>query len=302
MNTNLAILIPVYNALPHTIKCLTLLNSMIKLSAESEIQTIIIDDGSSDGTEKWIRENFPKTTILKGEGNLWWSGGINVGIKYALRRCRAEYILWWNNDIIPESDYFQNLLLILQNKEVMIGGSKIYYAHQKNIIWSMGGIFDTKTGKKFMIGMNEPDGEQFNKVTEVDWLPGMGTFIHKSVFEKIGLVDDNNFPQYHGDSDFTFRATLAGYRIQVFPQLKIWNDKSNSGLLHQNNYKLLIRSLKDIKSNYHLLKDIRFYRRYATSPLAYQTLAYKYCFYLGGFIKWKFLSLLGQTKKEHYKI
>lgn len=298
MSVKVVVLIPVYNALQHTVKCLNSLFTMIGDINSDEVRIIVIDDGSSDGTEEWIRKNHPKTIILKGQGDLWWSGGINVGLKYALRRCEAEYILWWNNDIIPAPDYFQKLLHILEQKDVMIGGSKIYYSNQPETIWSMGGIFDTKTGSKYMIGMNEPDSEKYEGIKEVDWLPGMGTFVHRRVFEKIGLVDDVNFPQYHGDSDFTFRATLAGYKIKVFPELKIWNDKSNSGLLHQSSYKLLFKSLNDIKSNYHLMKDIRFYRRYARSPFAYQTLAYKYCYYVGGFIKWKFLNLLGQTKKE----
>ena len=298
MSTKISILIPVYNSLNHTEKCLNSICTMIGKLDPDDVRVIVIDDGSSDGTEEWIRKNFRKVIILKGDGNLWWGGAINVGIRYALKRCLSDYILWWNNDITPAPDYLENLIEIIDKHKVPIGGSKIYYSHQKDLIWSMGGIFDTKSGRKYMIGMNEMDGEKYNLITEVDWLPGMGTFIHRSVFEKIGFVDNENFPQYHGDSDFTFRATLAGYSIKVYPQLKIWNDKSNSGLLHQNSYKLLLRSLNDVKSNYHLVKDIRFYRRYATSAAAYQTLAYKYCYYVGGFIKWKLMNLLGQTKHE----
>jgi GT2 family glycosyltransferase len=299
MNSEIVVLIPVFNALHHTIKCLDSLTAMInKLSSPKVIEIIVIDDGSTDGTEMWMEANYPQITILKGDGNLWWSGSINAGIRHVLSNSQSEYILWWNNDILPSQDYFEKLLQIVTSEDVMIGGSKIYYAGRQNIVWSMGGVFDTRSGKKYMIGMGEPDNSSFDVVTEADWLPGMGTLIHRSVFEKIGLVDEVNFPQYHGDSDFTFRATLAGYKIKVYPELKIWNDKSNSGLMHNNSYKLLIRSLKDIKSNYHLMKDIMFYRRYVSSPIAYQTLAYKYCYYIGGFIKWKFLNLFGQTKKE----
>ncbi len=297
MSTKLSILIPVYNALHHTKNCLNSIFSLIA-ATDYDIKVIVIDDGSTDGTEEWISKNFPQVIILKGEGNLWWSGAINTGTEYALKQCLSDYVLWWNNDITPAPDYFKNLMQIIDQENIAIGGSKIYYAHQKNLVWSMGGIFNTKTGRKYMIGMNEDDCDQFDKIIEVDWLPGMGTFIHKSVFDNIGFVDNKYFPQYHGDSDFTYRATLAGYKIKVFPQLKIWNDKSNSGLLHQNSYRLLIRSLNDVKSNYHLLKDIRFYKRYATSPVAYQTLAYKYCYYLGGFLKWKLLNLLGHAKHE----
>lgn len=162
----------------------------------------------------------------------------------------------------------------------------------------MGGLFDEHSGTKFTIGMNKADANKYNEITDADWLPGMGTLIHKSLFEKIGLVNAKDFPQYHGDSNFTYRAKLAGYPIKVFPQLKIWNDKSNSGLQHFNNFRLLIRSLNDIKSNYHFGKDLLFYRKHASSPIAYTALFLKYYYYIGGFLKWKFLSLLGQSKNN----
>lgn len=267
-----------------------------KLNNPERIKIIVINDGSTDATNEWITNNFPETVLLQGDGSLWWSGAINKGIEHAINYLNHEYILWWNNDITPADNYLNELIKIIDTDSPMIGGSKIYYAAKRDVVWSMGGVFDTRTGRKYMIGMNEADSDQFNYNREVDWLPGMGTFIHSSVFKNIGLVDNIDFPQYHGDSDFTFRARLAGIKIVVYPELKIWNDKSNSGLMHQNNYKQLVRSLKDIKSNYHFSKDVNFYRRYATSAMAYQTLAYKYCYYIGGFLKWKLLNSFGISK------
>jgi len=298
MTNHISIIIPVFNGLNYTKKCLKDLNEGINLSPEpSRFSIIIVDDGSTDGTAQWVQDNYPGTIVLQGDGNLWWSGGINKGTRYALDVLNTDYILWWNNDIVTSGEYFKNLYRLLQQDKIMIGGSKIYYANS-NRVWSMGGIFDTRSGEKYMTGMNEPDNDKYSVIHEADWLPGMGTFIHRSVFEKTGMVDEVNFPQYHGDSDFTFRAKLAGYNILVYPELKIWNDKTNSAILHNNNYSQLIRTLNDIKSNYHIAKDILFYRRYSTSALAYKTLAFKYCYYVGGFIKWKLLNMLGFTKKE----
>jgi len=296
----IAVLIPVHNGIHFTIKCLDGLFPMIseKRGSNAEFQLIVIDDGSDDGTMEWISHHHPHTIILKGDGNLWWSGGINMGTRFALEELNYDYLLWWNNDISPAADYFNALETILIKDAPRIAGSKIYFAHNPQVIWSMGGIFNTRNGEKFMTGMNQNDSEEFNRIYNADWLPGMGTIVHRSVVDKIGLLDDKNFPQYHGDSDFTFRAKLAGYDIKVYPQLKIWNDKSNSGLLHRDRLNLLFRSLNDIKSNYHIGKDFLFYRLYATSVLAYQTLVIKYCLYVGGFVKWRILSLLGVRKNR----
>lgn len=298
MKLRISIIIPVYNTLSLTKKCLEeIYHNLNSDMLTDNFEVIIVDDGSKDGTSQWISENYPKTTILKGDGSLWWSGGINMGIKHAIHNLKSDYVLWWNNDLSAEPIYFKNLYDLLESKQIEIGGSKIYYA-DSNRVWSMGGFFDTVSGRKHMIGMNEPDTDQYNNITEADWLPGMGTFIRRDLFSKIGYVDNVNFPQYHGDSDFTYRAKLAGYRIFVYPQLKIWNDKSNSGILHNNSLKQLIKTLGDTKSQYHFYKDVAFYRKYATSVFAYRTLAYKYCYYLGGFVKWKILNKIGLTKKQ----
>lgn len=298
MSLKISIIIPVYNHLQHTQQSLKEIYDRLSLIEDNlKPFVIVVDDGSSDGTASWIKANYPQTIVLTGDGNLWWSGAINEGSIYALEVLDTDYILWWNNDITMSKDYMVKLYDIIKAKKIDIGGSKIYYANSSRI-WSMGGKFDTRSGRKYMTGMDEMDKPEYGEITSADWLPGMGTFIHKSVFSKIGFVDSSNFPQYHGDSDFTFRATLSGYRIKVYPELKIWNDKSNSGIAHNNNYRQLFKTLNDNRSNYHLAKDLAFYKRYSTSALAYRTLLYKYCYYVGGFLKWKVLNTLGVTKRE----
>jgi len=300
-NPKIAILIPVHNGLNFTRKCLLSLNEILQQMGEDSgrFLIIVIDDGSTDNTKDWIIDHYPATRILEGDGHLWWSGGINMGIEHAINKLDCDYTLWWNNDIHCAPDYFTNLLRIVQEiSDDTIVGSKIYFADEQQIIWSMGGLFNPYSGDKYTIGMNETDSEVFEQMKEADWLPGMGTLVHKSVFDKIGLVNAKDFPQYHGDSDFTYRAKLAGYQIRVYPQLRIWNDKSNSGIQHYNSFRMLIRSLNDIRSNYHLGKDYLFYRRYATSMVAYKTLFFKYSFYIGGFIKWRILGLLGIRKNN----
>lgn len=297
----IALIIPVFNGLEFTSKCLKNLKDIFDNIPVSKItfQIIIIDDGSTDGSASWINTNYPDVIVLKGNGNLWWSGGINVGTRYALEKLDIDYVLWWNNDIIAENNYFLNLLQIINEIEKnVIAGSKIYIDNDSSTIWSMGGIFNPRNGEKFMTAMGEPDSEKYNSVFDADWLPGMGTLIHSDVFKVIGYLDEKNFPQYHGDSDYTYRAKLAGYQIKVFPQLKIWNDKTNSGLMHQNSFRKLIRSLNNTKSGYYLWKDILFYQKYSSSPMAYQTLIAKYCLYIGGFFKWKILNLFGIKKKQ----
>lgn len=291
----ISIILPIHNGLNYTKSCI---HSLIQ---EHEIENkhvkyslIIIDDGSIDGSKEWIKKNYPQVIVLNGDGSLWWSGGINKGISYAINELNTDYILWWNNDIIADKNYFDNLIKIIKQADFdTIVGSKIFLFQQKNIVWSMGGLFDPYSGKKEMIGMGKQDHNGLQKPTEVDWLPGMGTLIHKTIFDKIGFVDEKTFPQYHGDSDFIYRAKVNGCKIIVYPSLKIYNDTTSSGLRHQDSFIRLIRSMFTIRSNYNIKKDFQFYRRYSKSNRAYMVLFSKYFRYVGGFLKWKVLRMLG---------
>ena len=294
----LSIVLPIFNGLDYTKVCLKSLYSLIDFKTNDiTFSIVIVDDGSTDGSAKWIKVNYPQVHLLSGNGRLWWSGGINMAIQYAIEQLNSDYFLWWNNDIEAEEMYFQNLLQIIKNNDTnTIIGSKIYLASQKNIIWSMGGFFNPVSGRKSMKGSNIPDNENLQNEIEADWLPGMGTVTHQSIYEKIGMLDEENFPQYHGDSDFTLRAKLNGCKIVVYPSLKIYNDNTHSGLTHQESLTGLLKSLFSIKSNYYIKKDLKFYNRYSRSYRAYFVLFSKYYKYIGGFLKWKFLGVFGVKK------
>ncbi len=296
---NLAVIIPVYNHLSYTQACIEALEEMAENASLTTIalSIIVVDDGSTDGTRDWLLAHHPEVTVLSGDGSLWWSGGVNLGARYAVEEMKADYLLLWNNDITTGSDYLAELdKLVAGLPGHVIAGSKIYRKEKEKVIWSYGGIFNSRTGSKYMLGFDQEDGPEFMEPRSVDWLPGMGTLIPARVIGTIGYWNEKDFPQYHGDSDFTYRARLAGFDIIVYPQLRIWNDTGNTGLRHQGRISVLIRLMSDIKSNYNLRKNLRFYRKYATSILAYSALIRSYAMLFGGFFKWKVLALFGIHK------
>jgi GT2 family glycosyltransferase len=299
---NISIVYPVFNGLEYTKASLYSLYQIHNVeNFETLVNVIIVDDGSTDGTYEWIEANYPQVKVLKGNGSLWWSGGINKAVHYAISQLNSDYILWWNNDIIAGNNYFENLFAHLHshNPQIIIG-SKIYLAQSKETVWSMGGLFDPMTGVKSLIGTAMQDCCLYNEITECDWLPGMGTITHKSVYEKVGMLDEKSFPQYHGDSDFTFRSKKMGFKIFVYPDLKIYNDTRHSGVKHDDSFRMLIRSLFSIRSNYNIKKDILFYRKHAKSYKAYWVLFLKYFKYIGGFFKWKLIGFTGRKRIHNF--
>lgn len=295
----IAILIPVFNKIELTKKCLESLLPLVDSDSlqNFEAQIFVIDDGSNDGTGEWVENSHPEVEVLKGDGSLWWSGGINMGARYAIEQTDADFILLWNNDILAETVFFKELdAFINEVSDQMIIGSKIYALHPPDQIWAFGAIFNPKNGAKYMIGFDQVDSEEFESIREVDWLPGMGTLVPVDVIKKIGYWDAENFEQYHGDSDFTYRAKTKGYKILVYPQLKLWNDVSNTGISHEGKLSNLTRLLTDTRSLYHFRKNMLFVRRFSTSYLAYWPLFVSYFRLFGGFFKWKLLAIFGLKK------
>jgi GT2 family glycosyltransferase len=302
MITKVAILIPVHNRLEYTRKCIPVIQSGIKAQGEEppvNYSIVVVDDGSSDGTDAWIRNNHPEVTLLKGDGSLWWSGSVKKGASHAIEKLGCHWILLWNNDIIPENEYFSTLSnrLHLYAKNTIIG-SKICDLHDPEKIWSMGGFFNPKTGKKYMLGLDKKLNGEKGRIIESDWLTGMGTLIPGLVFRKIGYWNEKDFPQYFGDMDFTYRAKLSGFRLMVDPGLVLYNDTKNTGTGHEQSTGKLLRSLVHLRSKYNFPVELKFYRMHAKSPLAYIPMIWKYIKYIGGFAKWKTLGWFGISKSR----
>lgn len=272
---NIAIVMPVHNALPYTKKAIVELSAQIYAhKLNRQIRFVVVDDGSSDGTSEWISYNFPEILLKQGDGNLWWSGSVNLGVKFALSELKVDYILLWNNDCTTTADYFQNLIqniASLNNNKIIIA-SKVYYQDKPGVLFNIGGNFDSKTGKTTLIAKDQQDSGQYEKEFTVDWTGGMGVLIHREVFNRIGYFDEKNFPQYYGDCDFYLRAKEKRISIIVYPNLKVWNDRKNTAINKNENFLELV----SLKSRFNFLVDLKFYTKHVQHPFGYYNLTIKY--------------------------
>jgi hypothetical protein len=270
MNKKIAILIPVFNGLVYLQKYLPSVLSQINKINTWEFKVIIIDDHSTDGTSSWLEANHPGIIVLNGSGSLWWSGCLNMGIRYVLNQQDFKYVLLWNHDTLCENNYFDKLTECLHKYDsTTIIASKIYFLDKPDIIFNMGAFFNSNSGKSAQNGYGMTDSEEFAKPVYVDWAGGMGTLIPIGIFHKIGLFDEKNFPQYYGDCDFCLRAKDNGFKLVVLPELKIWNDKSSSGMEHNGQWKFFLLSLFSIKSNHNIIVRFKFVKRHSKSIRAF---------------------------------
>ena len=277
MKYRIAFVIPVHNRLKYNKECLQMLEKQKSTAffRNNEISIIVVDDGSTDGTGDWIREHYPEVVILQGDGNLWYSGSMNMGMKYAFEHFQSDFIMVWENDIFPVNGYFDTLQRILEKWDGRtLICSKLYYRVQPDRIFGMGGTFDRKTGHKTLIGRTDVDGPEYQKDMEVDWFLGQGVLIHRDIVAEVGYLDEKNFPQYHADIDYSLRAIYKGYKNIVYHELGLLNDTETTGISHKKD-----KSLKDFfespniyplqqqhQKGYQVLQDP--YHQYLCLPIA----------------------------------
>ncbi|MDZ4289635.1 MAG: glycosyltransferase family 2 protein [Prosthecobacter sp.] len=195
------IIIPVHNRRATTLACLQVLKEQGVLAWAT---VVIVDDGSTDGTTAAVRASYPAAIILKGSGNLWWGGAINLGMQWAYEQ-GAEQVLWPNDDPQPRPGALELLVRISRER----GAITTAQCHLRETgEWHYGGLRQTKTGVTFQLC---PPGQ----VTPCDTICGNCVCIPRPATKRVGLIDTAAFPHFAGDADYGLRASAAGVPIFI---------------------------------------------------------------------------------------
>ncbi len=208
------VVVPVHNRLEITLR---FLESFANVMYDN-MEIIIVDDGSTDGTSEAVSRRFPKVKIIRGDGTLWWAGATNIGIKYALDQ-GADFILTINDDVIADQSFLSELVLQSQNNPDTILGSRIMKGSNPEIVYSVGGNRCFSGGTFFTLNRHNQNWSEAENLTEaiipVDIVGGRGTLFPRKVFDLVGFFDAKNFPQHCADYDFVCRAKAAGFKVAV---------------------------------------------------------------------------------------
>ena len=226
-----------------------------------DIETIIVDDGSTDGSSRLIRERFPETTIVVGDGTWWWARATNAGVEKARER-GAAFVFTCNNDVILHEDAISSSVSDALSSGKALVGATVFYQGIEDRVWFAGADLDRSSGDIVHRTETWPASEG-PRPTAV--LTGMGMLIPVEAFDEVGLFDDECFPHYLADCDFSLRAAENGYDLLVSPASKIFNDISSAWSEREfaiGRVGFLIEMLFRMRSAYWLQGRVRFYRRH----------------------------------------
>ena len=227
----IAIVVPVHNRKDITLNYLRQMREIS--SAEALLDLVIVDDGSTDGTAQAISERYPDVVILHGDGNLWWTGAVNVGVQYAVDR-HCDYVLIMNDDLDLDRDFLVYLMkVVIANPGALVSsvllnrsdkGEEEIIAAGFKMVGFFGDMRALYAGKRYDRDLGE--------AVPCDLLTGASLAIPIDVFHKIGIFDNLNFPHNWGDFEFTRRASLKGYPCLVAGKSKVFTE-------HNPNYPVL---------------------------------------------------------------
>jgi GT2 family glycosyltransferase len=215
-----SVIIPNWNGKKFLQTCLDALAQQIY----PNIEVIIVDNASHDGSQAFIRENYPNVRLIELPENRGFTGACNAGIQAA----RGEYISLLNNDTEVDRNWAAAVVAAFEHHaEIGSVASKMLLFEKRDHIHTTGDFF-TLDGRAGNRGVWEPDEGQYNKEEYVFSACGGSSVYRRELLDQIGLLDDDFF--FSGeDVDLGWRAQLAGWRCLYTPAAIVYHHLSATG-------------------------------------------------------------------------
>lgn len=192
-----------YNRKNMSLKCI----ESLMQDKSIEWQFIVVDDNSNDGTKEALQK-YNNVFVIAGDGNLYYSGGMNIGMKnaqdYIRKNNNIDYVMMLNNDVNFHNGAIGKIIQISRRMQnAVIAGS----TEGINGEFTYGGIVKTSSWRpKTMHVMDK------NKLVKCDTCNGNCVLIPKDIFMDVPIMD-SKYRHSFGDYDYGFSITKRGYSI-----------------------------------------------------------------------------------------
>jgi len=185
----------------------------LEKQSHRDLEVIVVDNGSTDGSIERMKERFPHFTLIEAGENLGFAEGCNRGIA----RCTTEWIALLNNDAVADVNWAKALVEAAERAPSDCGmlQSTMYFLDEPDTINSLGlrltrsgGAIDRHEGAKGRPLVDEP----------IFCPTGGAAAYRRSMLEQIKLpvgYFDREYFMYSEDFDLGWRAQLAGFQARV---------------------------------------------------------------------------------------
>jgi hypothetical protein len=265
------ILVLSYNGLEDTRKCL----ASVAAAVRPGVTTLLIDNGSTDGTAAAVASEFPWCRVHTVAENRGPAAGNNAGIQVALES-GCQWMLLLNNDTTVDPLLVERLQEAVEaHPEYSVVGPVIYYMGDPDVVMTDGCVFNAPDYHGFFQRRPVPlTQSRPPAITEVDVVNACCMMVRADVFQRIGQFDESMFI-YHDETDLCLRAQSAGFKAGVIDHALIWHKGSAT---FQTTGKRMGRYY-DARNLLYLLRKHHGARRNGRTRIATSVMYVKYMFY-----------------------
>ncbi len=204
-----------YNGCQYLDDCLS---SLARQTCQ-DFETILVDNGSSDGSVHFIQENYPEVRLIKNETNRGFCGGNNDGISAA----RGDFVFLLNNDTVIDPECMTILSEGLKELPSDCLGvfPKVLFHGAPSFINAAGCVWNYSSfWRDIRVGLLDVD--QYQDPEPVFGSIFAAVLLKKEPFEQINLFDEDFFT-YGEDFDVCYRAHVLGYSFYMIPKAVIYH-------------------------------------------------------------------------------
>ncbi len=213
MSLKISVIVVKWNGRDQLQECL----SSIYEQTFNNFETILVDNGSTDGSIEFVNKKFPDTKIIKLKQNEGFCAGNNIGLQHA----SGDFIALLNNDTKADKHWLQELFKAIEmDYQIGICASCLVNYFNPTIMDTAGDGYDI-SGVGFKIGNKLPVSD-FQEKRDVFGACAGAALYRRSMIEKIGFFDEDFFAMGE-DIDLSFRARLADYRCVYVPEAVVYH-------------------------------------------------------------------------------
>ena len=215
-----SVVIPNWNGAHHLPVCL----DALRAQTYPDIEVVLVDNGSTDGSQALVAERYPEVRLLPLHRNLGLTGGNNAGFRAA----QGDILISLNNDTEAHPNFVEALAnALVEYPEAGMAAAKMLLFDRRDHIHSAGDGYGVD-GIPFNRGVWQRDEGQFDEPGWIFGGCGGAVAYRRAMLDDVGLFDESFF-MYCEDVDLNWRAQLAGWRCWFTPESIIYHKLSATG-------------------------------------------------------------------------
>jgi N-acetylglucosaminyl-diphospho-decaprenol L-rhamnosyltransferase len=211
---DVSVVIVSYNALPWLERC---------LESVRGVETVVVDNGSTDGSVALVRERFPEVLLVE-QGNRGLAAGWNVG----LARASGRFVLILNADAWLTDGSLERLVVFAeQHPEAAVVGPRLLNPDgtlQRSVrgfptLWRLATeyLFLRKLAPRSqLLNGFYAGGFAHDEVREADFVMGACMLVRRETVDEVGPLDESFF-LFSEETDWCYRFVQAGWKVLFFP-------------------------------------------------------------------------------------